>query len=60
MTRLRLKSEIERIFHEKGVWGVIETVLPRDRSRHYLRCPEGLGERLEGLVQQQEQRIGAA
>ena len=58
MTRLRLKSEIERIFHEKGVWGVIETVLPRDRSRHYLRCPEGLGEHLEELVRQQEQRMG--
>lgn len=57
MTRLRLKAEIERIFHEKGVWGVIETVLPRDRSRHYLRCPDGLGEHLEGLVQQQEQRM---
>lgn len=58
MTRLRLKAEIERIFHEKGVWGVVETVLPRDRSRHHLRCPEGLGEHLEGLVQQQKQRMG--
>ena len=57
MTRLRLKSEIERIFHEKGVWGVVETVLPRDRARHYLGCPKGLGEHLEGLVQQQERRM---
>ena len=57
MTRLRLKAEIERIFHEKGVWGVIDTVLPRDRSRHCLRCPEGLGERLEGLLEKQQERM---
>jgi len=58
MTRLRLKSEIERIFHAKGVWGIIETVLPRDRSRYYLRAPRGLGESLEGLLAKQEERLG--
>ncbi|MFN4295234.1 MAG: hypothetical protein ACK4FB_00190 [Brevundimonas sp.] len=58
MTRLRLKAEIERLFHEKGCWGLIELALPRDRSRHYLRCPEGLVESLQGLIMQQEQRLG--
>lgn len=58
MTRQRLKAEIERLFHEKGCWGLVELALPRDRSRHYLRCPEGLGEGLHRLIRQQEQRLG--
>lgn len=58
MTKLRLKCEIERIFEERGVWGLIELALPRDRSRHYIRLPHGLGEELQGLISKQEERIG--
>lgn len=58
MTRLRLKSEVERIFAEKGVWGLIERVLPRDRSRHHIHVPHGLGDELQALVSKQEGRIG--
>lgn len=58
MTRLRLKCEIERIFGERGVWALIELVLPRDRSRHYIHLPHGLGEELQGLISKQEERIG--
>lgn len=58
MTRLRLKAEVERRFAEKGCWGLVELALPRDRSRHYLRAPECLGESLRGLLDKQEERLG--
>jgi hypothetical protein len=58
MTRLRLKADIERIFHEKGVWGLIDLCLPRDRARHYLRAPRCLGGSLRNLLDKQEERIG--
>lgn len=58
MTRLRLKNEIERAFAERGVWGLIELALPRDRSRHYIQLPHGLGEELQELVSRQEERMG--
>jgi hypothetical protein len=58
MTKLRLKCEIERLFAERGVWGLVERVLPRDRSRHYLLVPHGLGEELQGLISKQEGRLG--
>lgn len=57
MTRLRLKAEVDRMFAEKGVWGLVDHVLPRDRSNHYLRAPEGLPERLQGLLDAQDQRL---
>lgn len=58
MTKLRLKCEIERVFAERGVLGLIELVLPRDRSRHYIQLPHGLGEVLRGLISKQEERTG--
>lgn len=57
MTRLRLKSEIEQMFAQKGVWGLIESCLTRDRSRHYLRAPGCLGEGLQGLLAKQQGRL---
>lgn len=58
MTRLRLKCEVKRIFAERGVWGMIELVLPRDRARHHIHPPHGLGEDLQGLISQLEERMG--
>ena len=57
MTRLRLKAEVERRFHEQGVWGLIELPLGRDRRLHYLPHPKGVSERLEGLLKQQAARM---
>lgn len=57
MTRLRLKAEVDRLFAEKGVWGLIDLVLPRDRSDHYLRAPAGLPDHLQGLLEKQDQRL---
>tara|TARA_R110002124_G_scaffold165121_2_gene332483 strand:- start:12748 stop:13605 length:858 start_codon:yes stop_codon:yes gene_type:complete len=58
MTRLRLKTEIERSFAEKGPWGLVDLALPRDRSRHLLCAPRGLGESLRGLIADQDKRMG--
>lgn len=57
MTRLRLRSEIDRLYAEKGVWGLVELSLPRDRARHYFRVPEGLEEPLQRLLDKQEMRL---
>jgi len=58
MTRLRLKCEIDRRFAERGPWGLIDLALPRDRTRHYLRAPGGMGEHLLALLAKQDQRMG--
>ena len=58
MTRLRLKGEIERSFAERGPWGLVDLILPRDRSRHLLCAPVGLGESLRGLLADQDKRMG--
>lgn len=58
MTRLRLKMEIERSFAEKGPWALVDLALPRDRSRHLLCAPRGLGESLRGLLADQDARMG--
>lgn len=60
MTRQRLRAEIDRIYDEKGVWGLVELALPRDRARHYLRVPAGLEEPLRGLLGKQEERLARA
>lgn len=60
MNRARLRSEIDRLFGEKGVWGLIELSLPRDRERHYMRKPPGLNANLEALLDQQNERIERA
>ncbi len=57
MTRHRLRAEIDRVFAEKGVWGLVELSLPRDRARHYFRVPEGLEEPLQRLLDKQEVRL---
>lgn len=57
MTRRRLKCEVERIFAERSVWGMIELVLPRDRSRHFMALPHALPAELLSLVRQQEERL---
>lgn len=60
MTRQRLRSEVDRLYAERGVWGLVELSLPRDRSRHYLRVPNGLEEPLRGLLDQQDARLERA
>jgi hypothetical protein len=57
MTRLRLKAEVERRFHEQGVWGLIELALRRDRRLRYFQRPKAVSERLGVLLKQQDVRM---
>lgn len=57
MTRKRLRAEVDRLFHEKGVWGLVELALPQDRARHYLMLPEATSQPLSDLLEQQEGRL---
>lgn len=60
LTRHRLRAEIDRLYDEKGVWGLVELSLPRDRTQHYLRVPVGVGEPLRALLDKQEERLARA
>lgn len=59
MTRARLRAEVDRVFQEKGVWGLVDLSLPRDRERHYLRVPTGFDAELQGFLDKQEARMVA-
>lgn len=57
MTRNRLRAEVDRLFHEKGVWGLVELALRRDRALHYLALPKVLSPALIEVLEQQEGRL---